>query len=83
MRCFCGSLKVARVTRTVVKLKSQTRRQNNMSTEPSRLTDDERKKLTRIPDNTETRDVLENLLFSLSLMDILTDENIHQIIRNR
>lgn len=54
-----------------------------MSTEPSRLTDDERKKLTRIPDNTETRDVLENLLFSLSLMGILTDENIHQIIRNR
>jgi hypothetical protein len=54
-----------------------------MSTEPSILTDDERKKLTRIPDNTETRDVLENLLFSLSLMGILTDENIHQIIRNR
>ena len=66
-----------------VKLKSQTRYQNNMSTEPSRLTDDERKKLTRIPDNTETRDMLENLLFSLSLMGILTDENIHQIIRNR
>jgi hypothetical protein len=33
--------------------------------EPSRLTDDERKKLTRIPDNVETRDVLENLLFNL------------------
>jgi hypothetical protein len=54
-----------------------------VSIEPSRLTDDERKKLTRIPDNVETRDVLENLLFSLSLMGILTDENIHQIIRNR
>jgi hypothetical protein len=56
---------------------------DNMSTEPSRLTDDERKKLTRIPDNIETRDVLENLLFTLSLMGILTDENIHQIVRNR
>jgi hypothetical protein len=66
-----------------VKLKSQNHYQNNMSTEPSRLTEDERKKLTRIPDNTETRDVLENLLFSLSLMGILTDDNIHQIIRNR
>ena len=66
-----------------VKLKSQTRYQDDMSTEPSRLTDDERKKLTRIPDNVETRDVLENLLFSLSLMGILTDDNIHQIIRNR
>jgi len=49
----------------------------------SRLTDDERKKLTHIPDNVETRDVLENLLFRLSSMGILTDENIHQIIRNR
>ena len=56
---------------------------DDMSTEPSRLTDDERKKLTRIPDNVETRDVLENLLFSISLMGILTDDNIHQIIRNR
>jgi hypothetical protein len=56
---------------------------DDMSTEPSRLTEDERKKLTRIPDNVETRDVLENLLFSLSLMGILTDDNIHQIIRNR
>jgi hypothetical protein len=36
-----------------------------------RLTDDKRKKLTRIPDNVETRDVLENLLFNLSLMGIL------------
>ena len=54
-----------------------------MSIEPSRLTDDERKKLTRIPDNIETRDVLENLLFNLSLMGILTDENVHQIIHNR
>ena len=40
-------------------------------------------KLTRNPDNIETRDVLENLLFSLSLMGILTDDNIRQIIRNR
>jgi hypothetical protein len=40
-----------------------------MSTEPepNRLTDDERRKLTRIPDNVETRNVLENLLFDLSL----------------
>ncbi|CAN5224402.1 hypothetical protein BH18THE2_BH18THE2_28820 [soil metagenome] len=33
----------------------------DMSAEPSRLTDDERKKLTRIPDNVETRDMLDNL----------------------
>ncbi|MGI8832341.1 MAG: hypothetical protein ACR2IS_06870 [Nitrososphaeraceae archaeon] len=32
-----------------------------MSAEPSRLTDDERKKLTGIPDNVETRDMLDNL----------------------
>ena len=44
-----------------------------MSTEPNRLTDDERKKLTCIPDNVETRDVLENLLFDLSLKGLLTD----------
>ena len=54
-----------------------------MSIEPSRLTDDERKNLTRIPDNIETRDVLENLLFNLSLMVILTDDNVRQIIHNR
>ena len=54
-----------------------------MSIEPSRLTDDERKNLTRIPDNVETRYVLENLLFNLSLMVILTDDNVRQIIRNR
>jgi hypothetical protein len=36
-----------------------------MSIEPSRLTDDERKKLTHILDNIETTDVLENLLFNL------------------
>jgi hypothetical protein len=41
------------------------------------------KGLTHIPDNVETRDVLENLLFTLSLMDMLTDDNIRQIIRNR
>lgn len=55
----------------------------DMSAEPSRLTDDERKKLMRIPDNVETRDVLENLLFNLSLKGIFTDDNIRQIIRNR
>jgi hypothetical protein len=38
-----------------------------MSTEPTRITDDERRKLTRIPDEVEIRDVLENLLFELSL----------------
>jgi len=54
-----------------------------MSIEPSRLTDDERKKLTHIPDNVETRDVLENLLFKLSLMGILIDDNVRQIIHNR
>ena len=55
----------------------------DMSTEPSKLTDDERKKLTRIPDNVETRDVLENLLFNLSLKGVFTDDNIRQIICNR
>ena len=54
-----------------------------MSKEPNKLTDDERKKLTRIPDNVETRDVLENLLFYLSLKGILTDDNLHSIIHNR
>ena len=54
-----------------------------MSTEPNRLTDDERRKLTHIPDNVETRDVLENLLFDLSLKGILTDDNLHLIIHNR
>ena len=37
----------------------------------------------RIPDNVETREVLENLLFNLSLKGIFTDDNIRQIIRNR
>jgi hypothetical protein len=46
-----------------------------MSIEPSRLTDDERKKLTRIPDNIE--------MFNLSLMGILIDDNVRQIIHNR
>jgi hypothetical protein len=59
--------------------------QNGMSTEPepNRLTDDERRKLTRIPDNVETRNVLENLLFDLSLKGLLTDDNLHLIIHNR
>jgi hypothetical protein len=59
--------------------------QNGMSTEPepNRLTDDERRKLTRIPDNVETRNVLENLLFDLSLKGLLTDDNLHLIIQNR
>ena len=54
-----------------------------MSAEPNKLTDDERRKLTHIPDNVETRDVLENLLFDLSLKGILTDDNLHLIIHNR
>jgi hypothetical protein len=59
--------------------------QNGMSTgpEPNRLTDDERRKLTHIPDNVETRDVLENLLFDLSLKGLLTDDNLHLIIHNK
>jgi hypothetical protein len=51
--------------------------------EPNRLTDDERRKKTRIPDNVETRNVLENLLFGLSLKGLLTDDNLHLIIHNR
>jgi hypothetical protein len=51
--------------------------------EPNRLTDDERRKLTRILDNVETRDVLENLLFDFSLKGLLTDDNLHVIIHNR
>lgn len=54
-----------------------------MSEEPAGQINDARKKLTHIPDNVETRDVLENLLFTLSLMDMLTDDNIRQILRNR
>jgi hypothetical protein len=46
-------------------------------------TDDERRKLTHIPDNVETRDVLENLLFDLSLKGLLTDDNLNVIIHNR
>jgi hypothetical protein len=53
-----------------------------MTEEPSVQTNDARKKLTHIPDNVETRDVLENLLFTLSLMGLLTDDNVRQIIRN-
>ena len=34
-----------------------------MSAEPTRLTDDDRRKLTHIPDSVETRDVLEKPLF--------------------
>jgi hypothetical protein len=36
-----------------------------MPAEPTRLTDDDRRKLTHIPDSVETRDVLEYLLFDL------------------
>jgi hypothetical protein len=44
-----------------------------MSAEPTRLTDDDRRKLTHIPDSVETRDVLENLLFDLFIRGILPD----------
>ncbi len=53
-----------------------------MSAEPTRLTDDDRRKLTHITDSVETRDVLKNLLFDLFIRGILTDDNLHQIIRN-
>lgn len=53
-----------------------------MSAEPTRLTDDDRRKLTHIPDSVETRDVLKNLLFDLFIRGILTDDNLRQIIRN-
>ena len=43
----------------------------DMSAEPSRLTDDERKKLTRIPDNVETREVLETFCLRFSLVVII------------
>jgi hypothetical protein len=52
-----------------------------MSAEPTRLTDDDRRKLTHIPDSVETRDVLEYLLFDLFIRGILTDDNLRQIIR--
>jgi hypothetical protein len=55
---------------------------NDMSAEPTRLTDDDRRKLTHIPDSVETRDVLENLLFDLFIRGILTDDKLRQIIRN-
>jgi hypothetical protein len=51
-----------------------------MSSGPPRLTDDERKELVHIPDNVETRDVLERLLFNLSLKGIFSDDNIRQIV---
>jgi hypothetical protein len=53
-----------------------------MSAEPTRLTDDDRRKLTHIPDGVETQDMLENLLFDLFIRGILTDDNLRQIIRN-
>jgi hypothetical protein len=53
-----------------------------MSAEPTRLTDDDRRKLTHIPDSVETRDVLEYLLFDLFIRVIITDDNLRQIIRN-
>jgi hypothetical protein len=53
-----------------------------MSAVPTRLTDDDRRKLTHIPDSIETPDVLENLLFDLFIRGILTDDNLRQIIRD-
>lgn len=53
-----------------------------MSAEPIRLTGDDRRKATHIPDSVETRDVLENLLFDLFIRGILTDDKLRQIIRN-
>jgi hypothetical protein len=53
-----------------------------MSAEPTRLTDDDRRKLIHIPDSVETRDELKNLLFDLFIRGILTDDNLRQIIRN-
>ena len=64
------------------KLKSKFYYKNDMSAEPTRLTDDDRRKLTHITDSVETRDVLENLLFDLFIQGILTDDNLRQIIRN-
>jgi hypothetical protein len=51
-----------------------------MTAGPPRLTDHERHELCRIPDNVETRDVLERLLFNLSLKETFTDDNIRRII---
>ena len=53
-----------------------------MSAKPTRLTDDDRRNLTHIPDSIETRDVLENLLFDLFIRGILTDDNLRLIIWN-
>jgi hypothetical protein len=53
-----------------------------MSASSTRLTDDDRRKLTYIPDSVETRDLLEDFLFDLFIRDILTDDNLSQIIRN-
>jgi hypothetical protein len=53
-----------------------------MSAGPTRLIDDDRRKLTHIPDSVETRDVLEDLLFDLFIRGRLTDDNLRQIIRN-
>jgi hypothetical protein len=53
-----------------------------MSAEPTRLTDDDSRKLTHIPDSVETRNVLENLLFDQFIRGILTDDHLRQIIRN-
>ena len=50
--------------------------------EPTRLSDDDRRKLAHISDSVETRDVLENLLFDLFIRGKLTDDNLRQIIRN-
>jgi len=53
-----------------------------MTAGPPRLTDHERRELVRIPDNVETRDVLQRLLFNLSLEfeDIFTEDRIRQIV---
>ena len=54
----------------------------HMTAGPPRLTDHERRELVRIPDNVETRDVLQRLLFNLSLEfeDIFTEDRIRQIV---
>jgi hypothetical protein len=64
------------------KLKSNFYYKNEMSASSTRLTDDDRRKLTYIPDSVETRDLLEDFLFDLFIRDILTDDNLSQIIRN-
>jgi hypothetical protein len=47
------------------------------------MSDDERKQLTRIPENIDTRDVLQRLLFNLSLMypEKFTPDKINRIVK--